>query len=130
MRRARKIPLMAEINIVPYIDVMLVLLIIFMVTAPLVLQGPSVDLPQSNAKPIESKVKVPLVLTLERSGQITTALGSKVLPYQGDAAFTKLIKQTPVVFLRADKHCLYDQVALLLTRLKTLGVRKVNLLTA
>lgn len=132
MRRSRKIPLVAEINVVPYIDVMLVLLIIFMVTAPLVLQGPIVDLPQTSAKPLPRDITAPLVVTLTSSGQVTIALGSKVLPYHGDDAVAETIKQSAkhAVFLRADKRCAYDQVASLLSRLQTLGVSKVNLVTS
>ena len=66
-RRIRKRKLKAEINVVPYIDVMLVLLIIFMVTAPLLNLGVDIDLPQSNAKPIEQK-KDPIVVSVDADG--------------------------------------------------------------
>ena len=135
MRRSHKMPVVAEINVVPYIDVMLVLLIIFMVTAPLVLQGPPVDLPQSGAKPVQTEVIAPLVITLETTGKVTVALGSKVLPYRGEDAFVKTIQQaaghsSQAIFLRADKRCAYDQVATLLARLQMLGIGRVNLVTS
>ena len=69
--------LMGEINVVPYIDVMLVLLIIFMVTAPLLTQGVKVDLPKAGAQPIEApKNTVPLVLSVDRAGRLYLNNGS------------------------------------------------------
>lgn len=59
---------MAEINVVPYIDVMLVLLVIFMITAPLLTQGVKVDLPQADAKPMEEDAKRPLVVSVDPEG--------------------------------------------------------------
>ncbi|MCB1799847.1 MAG: biopolymer transporter ExbD, partial [Gammaproteobacteria bacterium] len=59
---------MAEINVVPYIDVMLVLLVIFMITAPLLTQGVKVDLVEADAKPIEDDAKRPLVVSVEADG--------------------------------------------------------------
>ena len=67
-RRGRKRRLKADINVVPYIDVMLVLLIIFMVTAPLLNLGVDVSLPQSNAKSIQDR-KDPLIVRVDRDGQ-------------------------------------------------------------
>src|SRR2546429_9821905 len=61
--------LMGEINVVPYIDVMLVLLIIFMITAPLLTQGVKVDLPKAGAEPLEAQRLQPLVLSVDRQGR-------------------------------------------------------------
>jgi biopolymer transport protein TolR len=72
-RRIRKRKLKAEINVVPYIDVMLVLLIIFMVTAPLLNLGVDVELPQADAKPIEQK-KDPVIVGISQAGQYTLTL--------------------------------------------------------
>ena len=69
-RRSRKKKLKAEINVVPYIDVMLVLLIIFMVTAPLLNVGVDVNLPQSDAKPLEQKNKKPVVVQVASDGAL------------------------------------------------------------
>jgi len=69
-RRHRKRKLKAEINVVPYIDVMLVLLIIFMVTAPLLNVGVDVNLPQSDAKPLEQKNKKPVVVQVASDGAL------------------------------------------------------------
>lgn len=69
-RRRRKRKLQSDINVVPYIDVMLVLLIIFMVTAPLLNVGVDVDLPQANAKSLEQSKKQPLVVTVYKDGSL------------------------------------------------------------
>ena len=69
--------LMGEINVVPYIDVMLVLLIIFMITAPLLTQGVKVELPKAAAEPIQPQRIPPLVLSVDRSGRLYLNLGDK-----------------------------------------------------
>ncbi len=71
--RRRKV---AEINVVPYIDVMLVLLIIFMVTAPLITQGVKVDLPQAEAEPLDKDTKTPLVASVDAQGKYYITLGA------------------------------------------------------
>src|SRR5512138_782509 len=73
MRRSRR--LMAEINVVPYIDVMLVLLIIFMVTAPLLAQGIKVDLPKAAAEPLPPEATEPLVLSIDSGGKLYLNVG-------------------------------------------------------
>ena len=72
--RVRKKP-MAEINVVPYIDVMLVMLVIFMVTAPLLTQGVKVDLPQADANPVDDQDKEPLVVSVDAAGQLYLNVG-------------------------------------------------------
>ena len=73
---AKKRKLMAEINVVPYIDVMLVLLVIFMVTAPLLTQGIKVNLPQANSEPIEdASNQEPLVLSVDSDGNLYINVG-------------------------------------------------------
>ena len=66
-QKIRKRP-MSEINVVPYIDVMLVLLVIFMITAPLLTQGVKVNLPQASAKPMDSQKQKPLILSVDING--------------------------------------------------------------
>ena len=67
--------LMGEINVVPYIDVMLVLLIIFMITAPLLTQGVKVELPRAGAEPLEAQQLKPLVLSIDRQGRLYLNIG-------------------------------------------------------
>ena len=73
-RRNYKRP-MSEINVVPYIDVMLVLLVIFMITAPLLSQGVKVDLPKVASEPVESKDQEPLIVTVDRNGEFFLNVG-------------------------------------------------------
>ena len=72
-RRLRKRKLKSDINVVPYIDVMLVLLVIFMITAPLLNLGVDIDLPQSNAKALENKLE-PVIITVDKDGGYTLKL--------------------------------------------------------
>ena len=75
MARHSKRKPMAEINVVPYIDVMLVLLIIFMITAPLIQQGVDIDLPQANAETLPDEADDPLVVTVDAQGQYFLDIG-------------------------------------------------------
>ena len=67
---------MSEINVVPYIDVMLVLLIIFMVTAPMLMQGVKVDLPEASAEPVENQDSEPVIVSVDAAGKLYLNLGS------------------------------------------------------
>ena len=73
MRRRR---MLAEINVVPYIDVMLVLLVIFMVTAPMLMQGVEVELPKADAAPVEDQDAEPLIVSIDSQGQLFLNLGA------------------------------------------------------
>ncbi|MFT6918409.1 MAG: biopolymer transport protein TolR [Cognaticolwellia sp.] len=131
--RRRKV---AEINVVPYIDVMLVLLIIFMVTAPLVTQGVKVDLPQADAQPLSKDMKPPLVASVDANGNYYLAVGtSKNEPMSAEevatlvAAHLKLAPDTPVV-VNGDGAVSYDAVIQLMVMLqKIAGVPSVGLMT-
>jgi biopolymer transport protein TolR len=68
---------MSEINVVPYIDVMLVLLIIFMVTAPMLMQGVKVELPEASAEPVENQDSEPLIVSIDKDGQLFLNLGQE-----------------------------------------------------
>jgi len=123
-RRPRKRKLKAEINVVPYIDVMLVLLIIFMVTAPLLNLGVDIDLPQSKARPIEQK-KEPIIVSLNREGQLWITLqGAKNKPVSEDemvaqvGAYLRNNQDVPV-YVAADNDVAYQKVYDVLTALQT-----------
>lgn len=128
--RKRRKKLMSEINVVPYIDVMLVLLVIFMITAPLLSQGVKVDLPKAAAQPVESQDRETLVLTVDREGRyflddrrITSEeLGRKV------AAILRARPQTPVL-IRGDRQSSYGEVVKAMTLLQSAGAPSVGLLT-
>ncbi|HEU5338801.1 MAG TPA: protein TolR [Sulfuricaulis sp.] len=128
--RKRHKKLMSEINVVPYIDVMLVLLVIFMITAPLLSQGVKVDLPKAVAKPVESQDQETLVVTVDREGRYflddrrisTEELRRKV------AAILRLRPQTPVL-VRGDRSANYGEVVKVMTLLQSAGAPSVGLLT-
>lgn len=131
--RRRKV---AEINVVPYIDVMLVLLIIFMVTAPLITQGVKVDLPQADAEPLSKDSKPPLVASVDVEGNYYLAVGtSKNEPMSAEevatlvAAHLKIEPETPVV-VNGDGAVSYDAVIQLMVMLQQkAGVPSVGLMT-
>jgi biopolymer transport protein TolR len=135
-RRGRK--LMGEINVVPYIDVMLVLLIIFMVTAPLLTQGIKVDLPKAGAEPLPEELlrdHQPLVLSVDRDGRYYLNIGSKEeSPIDADtvvervAVVLKRQPQTPVL-VKADRSVPYGDVVNGMVLLQEAGAEKVGFIT-
>jgi biopolymer transport protein TolR len=133
-RRHKKRKLKAEINVVPYIDVMLVLLIIFMVTAPLLNLGVDIDLPKSTAKSIEQK-KEPIVVVVSTDG--TYSLKMQDLPQQKvDAAVltrkvSAFVKSNPevAVFVAGDRSASYDTVYQAMVLLQQAGVERVGLMS-
>jgi len=126
---------MAEINVVPYIDVMLVLLIIFMVTAPMLMQGVKVDLPQANADPVENQDSEPLIISLKSSGELFLNLGSG----EDQSLSLATIKQRVSVIMRrnpekpvlvwGDRAVAYGEVVTLMTALQEAGAPSVGLVT-
>ncbi|WP_440875387.1 protein TolR [Thalassotalea sp. PLHSN55] len=134
-RRVRR-KKVAEINVVPYIDVMLVLLIIFMVTAPLITQGVKVDLPKADAEPLDKDSKPPLVASVDAQGNYYLAVGtSKNEPMSAEevatlvAAHLKVEPDTPVV-VNGDGAVSYDAVIQLMVLLQqNAGVPSVGLMT-
>ena len=128
-RRHRKRKLKAEINVVPYIDVMLVLLIIFMVTAPLLNLGVDIDLPQSNAKSIQEK-KDPVVVSVDPDGHYFLALkaGSNEAVDRRSAAGqgAAIVAQNPdvAVFVAGDAKANYQKVMDALVLLQSANVQE------
>jgi len=128
--RKRRKKLMGEINVVPYIDVMLVLLVIFMITAPLLSQGVKVDLPKATAHPVDTQDRETLIVTVNREGQYflddkrmsPDDLGKKV------AAILRVRPQTPVL-IRGDRRTDYGEVVKAMTLLQSAGAPSVGLLT-
>lgn len=126
---------MAEINVVPYIDVMLVLLIIFMVTAPMLMQGVKVELPEANTDPVENQDSEPLIVSLKSDGQLFLNLGSG----EDQALSLATIKQRVSVVLRrspekpvliwGDKSVAYGEVVTLMAALQEAGAPSVGLVT-
>lgn len=134
-RRGRK--LMGEINVVPYIDVMLVLLIIFMITAPLMSQGIKVELPKAGAAPLppDPRNQPPLILTVDKSSNYYLSVGSK--PEQAlnaDAVVERVAavlrrEPTTTVLVRADTNVPYGQVVQGMVLLQQAGASQVGFVT-
>ena len=133
-RRHRKKKLKAEINVVPYIDVMLVLLIIFMVTAPLLNLGVDVSLPQSNAKSIQDR-KDPLIVRVDRDGHYALIVqGGQPQELPADMLQAKVRtlvennRDLPV-FVAGDREANYEVVLDAMALLQHAGVDKVGLMS-
>ena len=132
-RRSRR--LMNQINVVPYIDVMLVLLIIFMITAPLLTQGIQVDLPKTAAQPIENQKDEPLVLSIDKDGRFFLNIGEKPEAPIEDAAVLERVSavlrrnpETPVL-VKGDQNVPYGRVVIGASLLQQAGASKVGFLT-
>ncbi len=128
--RKRRKKLMSEINVVPYIDVMLVLLVIFMITAPLLSQGVKVDLPKAAARPVESQDRETLVVTVDREGRYFLD-DRRISPEElsrKTAAILRARPQTPVL-IRGDRQSNYGEVVKAMTLLQSAGAPSVGLLT-
>jgi len=132
--RKRRRPI-GEINVVPYIDVMLVLLVIFMVTAPLLTQGVKVDLPQASAEPVTSSDGHIIVISVEQDGSYHLNLdGEKQEPLaladlvHRVVAFQRLHPNTPVN-VGGHRNANYGKVVQLIAALKQKDISKVGLLT-
>ena len=138
MRGGRQRKLMGEINVVPYIDVMLVLLIIFMITAPLLTQGISVDLPQAAAEPLDPELmedNEPLVLSIDRDGLLYLNIGGddqepidEQTVLARTAAVLRRNAQTPVL-VKADQAVPYGRVVTGMVLLQQAGAARVGFIT-
>ena len=131
----KKHKLASEINIVPYIDVMLVLLVIFMITAPLIQQGVEIDLPQANASALQPDQREPLVLTVSKTGDYYLNVGDDTRSpidaetlVQRVSVIIRTQPQTPVL-VRGDQAVDYGKVTAAMVLLQNAGVDKVGLMT-
>ena len=132
--RHKRFKLKSEINVVPYIDVMLVLLIIFMVTTPMMNLGVDIQLPQTQAKSLQDK-KDPVVVSVDENGQIyLSSEGSKREPVSAEefkAKITAFQKENPElqVLVAGDERANYGKVYLILPVLQEAGVSKIGLMS-
>ncbi len=131
----RKRKSMAEINVVPYIDVMLVLLIIFMVTAPMLTQGVKVDLPNAPAEPIGKVDDEPLIVSIKADGSLYLNLGKDPKKAMTIEAISDRVskvmraKSNTPVLVWGDANVPYGQVVTLMTQLQAAGAPSVGLVT-
>ena len=120
---------MSEINVTPLVDVMLVLLIIFMVTAPMMMQGVEVNLPQTKAQSIKTK-EDPLILTVNKKGEIFLEDHAMKLEELGPKIETIFkYRRDKEVILRADKDIPYGFVIKVMAEAKRAGVTKLGMVT-
>ncbi len=138
MNRGRKRRLMAEINVVPYIDVMLVLLIIFMITAPLLTQGITVDLPEVGAEPLDPELlneNQPLVVSIDRDGQLYLNVGGDPdAPIDEQTLLTRVaavVRQAPetAVLVKSDQAATVGQFARAMVLLRQAGAESIGMIT-
>ncbi len=131
-RYGRKKKLMAEINVVPYIDVMLVLLIIFMVTAPLLSTGVKVDLPQAPAKPLDEQRQEPFVVAVDADGSYyINDNETKTSAHEIEAKANAVLQANPTLsfVIRGDEATKYGHVVRAMVLLQRAGVDSVGLST-
>jgi biopolymer transport protein TolR len=132
MRRRR---MLAEINVVPYIDVMLVLLVIFMVTAPMLMQGVEVELPKADAAPVEDQDAEPLIVSIDSKGQLFLNLGANEKQALELATVRQrvgaVLRRTPdkPVLVWGDQRVAYGDVVIVMTALQEAGAPSVGLVT-
>jgi biopolymer transport protein TolR len=121
--------LMSEINVTPFVDVMLVLLIIFMVTAPMMIQGVEVSLPEATSKPLSSEQEQ-LVITIDQNNQVyindfrvsIENLKEKLMQITKN-------QKADEIYLRADKTVAYGMVVYVMSEIKGAGIEKLGMIT-
>ena len=134
-RHLKRLRPMSQINVVPYIDVMLVLLIIFMVTAPLLSLGVKVDLPEADATPMEADAEEPLVVSVTKAGEFYLSVGeNKDQPITNEdllERIKKVLKYNPAtpILVQGDNHVPYGKVVEAMVLIQRGGAPSVGLVT-
>ena len=131
-RRGRTHAPMSEINVTPFVDVMLVLLIIFMVTAPLLTAGVPIDLPDSNAKPLDQEARPPVQISLTAAGELfidDAEVEMVELPDRLAAIAAEQGDNPRTINLRADRGLDYGRVMRVMGELNRAGLTRVSLVT-
>lgn len=135
IRKNKRRP-MAEINVVPYIDVMLVLLVIFMISAPLITAGINVDLPEVSAEPMSANEEPPLIASIDSSGNYYLSIGDSSDQALEPHELVELVlahrKLNPnaQVLINGDRNVAYDKVVQLMVLLQgEVGIDSVGLMT-
>jgi biopolymer transport protein TolR len=129
MAGGNKDQLMSEINVTPFVDVMLVLLIIFMVTAPMMMQGVNVSLPEATSKPLPAEADQ-LIISINKHNQIFINDYHVTLDFLQEK-LVKIIesRQDREVYLKADKEISYGMVVRVMSEIKEAGVEKLGMVT-
>ncbi len=121
--------LVSDINVTPLVDVMLVLLIIFMITAPMMTQGVDINLPETTARPLQQEKK-PVIVTINKKGEIflDQSKGSQALIKQQLASLAEKAPDSTIL-LRADKEVPYGLVVSVMSDIKQAGFDKLGMVT-
>lgn len=121
--------IMSQINVTPFVDVMLVLLVIFMITAPMMQQGMQVNLPKTEAKAMEIKDE-PIIVTIDRSGK-SFIEKLEIPPGQLRPKLTEIFagRAKKEVFLKADRDVPYGDVVRAMAEIKGAGIERLGMLT-
>ncbi len=138
-RRSRSKNPIAEINVVPYIDVMLVLLVIFMITAPILTQGVTVDLPKAESQAVKTTDKEPIIVSVNAEGEyflnvdqnpdMPMTAENLMVRVAAELALAKESGQTVNVLVKGDQGVPYGRVVLAMSALKQAGAEQVGLVT-
>ena len=134
-RREKNRKLLTEINVIPYVDVSLVLLVIFMVATPFMIQGIDLDLPKTESEALNKSKGDNITISISKDGYYSMDLGDKKNSYKNFQEFSdqfkKIIKnnQTIEVFVRADRNTRYDNVAQTMSLIKKFKSDSINLIT-
>lgn len=138
-KRTRSKPPIAEINVVPYIDVMLVLLVIFMITAPILTQGVTVDLPKAESQAVKTADREPIIVSVNNIGEYFLNVDANpelpilaenlMVRVAAELALAKESGQTVTVLVKGDQGVPYGRVVLAMTALKQAGAEQVGLVT-
>ncbi len=134
-RTRKKRNLNTEMNVVPYIEVMVVLLVIFMLTTPMLTQGVDVDLPQASAVPVDSDEQEPLIVSVDRDGNFYINVGGDdTVPVEADVIMNRVssvLSENPdkLLLVRGDKNVSYERVVQLMVLLQQAGAPSVGLVT-
>ena len=131
----RKRNLISDINVVPYIDVMLVLLVIFMIAAPLMVQGVLVNLPETSSDPLPVKSSEPLIVSIKDTGsvylEVESLQGQELSLDQFNQNVSKLLDADPSlqVVIRGDGKVEYEKVMVIMAQLQSVGAKDIGLIT-
>ncbi len=120
---------MSDINVTPFVDVMLVLLIIFMVTAPMMMQGVDVSLPEATSEPLDSE-KDHLIITIDKKNQVYISHYQVTVDFLGEK-LAKILegRDERGVYLKADESIAWGTVAKVMAEIKNAGVEKLGMVT-
>lgn len=138
-RRNKSRRAIAEMNVVPYIDVMLVLLVIFMIATPLLTQGVKINLPQAQATPLDAKQTTPMIVSVDKDGlyylnvsdnpEVPLSAQDLAVRVAAQLALDKQEGKQSLVMVKGDKHAVYQDVVNAMVLLQHAGVAQVGLMT-